>query len=85
MRPNRAARNTRSLGDPHSFHARFLLPAIPPRSPRLLGLIFLKYVSASFAVRQREIEAQLHDPKSDYFLDPEERLLRAGGERKKAE
>jgi type I restriction enzyme M protein len=36
----------------------------------VLGLIFLKYVSDSFAVRQREIEAQLRDPQSDYFLDP---------------
>ncbi|HWB58663.1 MAG TPA: type I restriction-modification system subunit M [Chthoniobacteraceae bacterium] len=36
----------------------------------VLGLIFLKYVSDSFAVRQAEIEAQLRDPKSDYFLDP---------------
>ena len=38
----------------------------------VLGLIFLKYVSDSFAVRQREIEAQLRDPKSEYFLDPED-------------
>jgi type I restriction enzyme M protein len=36
----------------------------------VLGLIFLKYVSDSFVIRQREIEAQLRDPKSDYFLDP---------------
>ncbi len=36
----------------------------------VLGLIFLKYVSDSFAIRQREIEAQLRDPKSDYFLSP---------------
>jgi type I restriction enzyme M protein len=38
----------------------------------VLGLIFLKYVSDSFAMRQREIEAQLRDAKSDYFLDPAE-------------
>ena len=38
----------------------------------VLGLIFLKYVSDSFAARQREIEAQLRDPQSDYFLDPAE-------------
>ena len=38
----------------------------------VLGLIFLKYVSDSFAMRQREIESQLRDPKSDYFLDPAE-------------
>ena len=36
----------------------------------VLGLIFLKYVSDSFAMRQRDIEAQLRDPESDYFLDP---------------
>lgn len=36
----------------------------------VLGLIFLKYVSDSFAIRQREIDAQLRDPTSDYFLDP---------------
>ncbi len=38
----------------------------------VLGLIFLKYVSDSFAVRQAEIEKQLRDPKSDYFLDPDD-------------
>jgi type I restriction enzyme M protein len=36
----------------------------------VLGLIFLKYVSDSFADRQKEIEAQLRALKSDYFLDP---------------
>src|SRR5262245_30300976 len=36
----------------------------------VLGLIFLKYVSDSFDVRRKEIEAQLRDKKSDYFLDP---------------
>lgn len=36
----------------------------------VLGLIFLKYVSDSFAARQREVEAQLRDPQSEYFLDP---------------
>jgi type I restriction enzyme M protein len=36
----------------------------------VLGLIFLKYVSDAFTVRQNEIEKQLRDPKSDYFLDP---------------
>lgn len=36
----------------------------------ILGLIFLKYVSDSFAIRQREIEAQLRDPASDYHLKP---------------
>jgi type I restriction enzyme M protein len=36
----------------------------------VLGLIFLKYISDSFTARQKEIEAQLHNPQSDYFLDP---------------
>jgi type I restriction enzyme M protein len=36
----------------------------------VLGLVFLKYVSDSFAARQREIETQLRDPKNDSFLNP---------------
>jgi type I restriction enzyme M protein len=36
----------------------------------VLGLIFLKYVSNSFAMRRKEIEAQLRDPQSEYFLNP---------------
>src|ERR1035437_2965157 len=36
----------------------------------VLGLIFLKYVSDSFAQRQMEIEAMLRDPKNDFFIDP---------------
>ena len=36
----------------------------------VLGLIFLKYVSDSFVVRQNEVSAQLRDAKSEYFLDP---------------
>ena len=36
----------------------------------VLGLIFLKYISDSFIARQGEIEGQLCDPQSDYFLDP---------------
>lgn len=36
----------------------------------VLGLIFLKYVSDSFAVRQKEIEKQLRDPKSEAYLEP---------------
>ncbi|MCR9115791.1 MAG: type I restriction-modification system subunit M [bacterium] len=38
----------------------------------VLGLIFLKYVSDSFELRQNEVAAQLRDPEHDYFLDPEE-------------
>ena len=36
----------------------------------VLGLIFLKYVSDSFAQRQAQVEAMLKDPDSDYFIDP---------------
>lgn len=36
----------------------------------VLGLIFLKYVSDSFEMRQQEVLAQLKDPKSDFYLDP---------------
>ncbi len=38
----------------------------------VLGLIFLKYVSDSFVLRQFEIEAMLKDPKNDFFLDPKD-------------
>ncbi|MEO8588546.1 MAG: type I restriction-modification system subunit M [Flavobacteriales bacterium] len=38
----------------------------------VLGLIFLKYVSDSFEMRQQEVLAQLKDKKSDYFLDPKD-------------
>lgn len=36
----------------------------------VLGLIFLKYVSDAFNARQSEIEKQLRDRKSEYYLDP---------------
>jgi type I restriction enzyme M protein len=36
----------------------------------VLGLIFLKYFSDSFAQRQAEIEAMLKDPENDFFVDP---------------
>ena len=38
----------------------------------VLGLIFLKYVSDAFTVRQNEIEKQLRDSKNDYFLNPDD-------------
>jgi len=38
----------------------------------VLGLIFLKYVSDAFELRQQTIEAQLRDPNHDYYLDAEE-------------
>jgi type I restriction enzyme M protein len=38
----------------------------------VLGLIFLKYVSDSFAIRQKEIETALRTPANDYYLDPDD-------------
>lgn len=38
----------------------------------VLGLIFLKYVSAAFADRQAEIEQLIHDLKNDIHLSPED-------------
>jgi type I restriction enzyme M protein len=38
----------------------------------VLGLIFLKYVSDSFVLRQLEIEAMLKDPQNEFFLDPKD-------------
>ncbi|TWU02868.1 class I SAM-dependent DNA methyltransferase [Stieleria varia] len=35
----------------------------------VLGLIFLKYVSDAFELRQRALEVQLRDPNHDYFVD----------------
>lgn len=36
----------------------------------VLGLIFLKYVSDAFRMRQDEVTTLLQDPNSDYYLDP---------------
>ena len=36
----------------------------------VLGLIFLKYVSDAFDIRQQEVEARLRDENDDYYLDP---------------
>ncbi len=36
----------------------------------VLGLIFLKYISDSFAQRQAEIAAMIQDPENDFFMDP---------------
>ncbi|MCP3956479.1 MAG: type I restriction-modification system subunit M [bacterium] len=38
----------------------------------VLGLIFLKYVSDSFRMRQDELTAALRSPDDDYYLDPED-------------
>lgn len=35
----------------------------------VLGLIFLKYVSDLFELRQNEVESQLRDESHDYYLD----------------
>ncbi|WP_375748391.1 type I restriction-modification system subunit M [Vibrio sp. HN007] len=37
----------------------------------VLGLIFVKYVSDAFQIRQEEIKADLSNPDHEYFLDPE--------------
>jgi type I restriction enzyme M protein len=44
----------------------------------VLGLIFLKYVSDSFAQRQAEIEAMLRDPESDFYMAPADHGGEAG-------
>jgi type I restriction enzyme M protein len=36
----------------------------------VLGLIFVKYVSDAFSIRQDEIKADLANPEHEYFLDP---------------
>lgn len=36
----------------------------------VLGLIFVKYVSDAFTLRQEEIKAQLADPENEYYLEP---------------
>ncbi|MAI61858.1 MAG: restriction endonuclease subunit M [Micavibrio sp. TMED27] len=36
----------------------------------VLGLVFLKYVSDSFKIRQDELTEQFKDPDHDYYLDP---------------
>lgn len=38
----------------------------------VLGLIFLKYVSDAFDERQKELSAQFHDPRHDYYMAPED-------------
>ena len=37
----------------------------------VLGLIFVKYVSDAFSLRQAEIRADLMNPEHEYYLDPE--------------
>src|SRR5437764_13815105 len=37
----------------------------------VLGLLFVKYISDSFARRRAVLEAQTRDPSSDYFTDDE--------------
>ncbi len=38
----------------------------------VLGLVFLKYVSDSFYIRQKELKSQFQDSDHDYYLDPED-------------
>ncbi len=38
----------------------------------VLGLVFIKYVSDSFKIRQDELTAQFKDPEHDYYLDPDD-------------
>lgn len=38
----------------------------------VLGLVFLKYISDSFRLRQVELKRQFQNPEHDYFLDPED-------------
>jgi len=37
----------------------------------VLGLIFVKYVSDAFSIRQAEIKAELANPEHEYYLDPD--------------
>nr|WP_306174708.1 type I restriction-modification system subunit M [Alteromonas stellipolaris] len=36
----------------------------------VLGLVFLKYVSDAFAIRQQELKAAFSNPDDEYFIDP---------------
>ena len=36
----------------------------------VLGLIFVKYVSDAFKLRQDEIKADIANPELEYYLDP---------------
>lgn len=38
----------------------------------VLGLIFVKYVSDAFSLRQDEIKADLLNPEHEYYLDPQD-------------
>jgi type I restriction enzyme M protein len=38
----------------------------------VLGLIFVKYVSDAFSLRQQEIKAELTNPEHEYYLDPQD-------------
>ncbi|MFM5133149.1 class I SAM-dependent DNA methyltransferase [Aeromonas rivipollensis] len=38
----------------------------------VLGLIFVKYVSDAFTLRQQEIKAELANPEHEYYLDPQD-------------
>ncbi|WP_447775562.1 class I SAM-dependent DNA methyltransferase [Pseudomonas chlororaphis] len=42
----------------------------------VLGLIFLKYVSDTFAERRAELKAQFRDPNHEYYLGDDEELIK---------
>ena len=43
----------------------------------VLGLIFVKYISDTFAARRAEVAARLADPKDEYFFEGAALLLDA--------
>ena len=51
----------------------------------VLGLVFIKYVSDAFKIRQDELIQQFQNPENEYFLDPEDFDGGAEGEEYQAE
>ena len=39
----------------------------------VLGLLFLKYINDAFSERQEQLRSEVADPKSDYYVDEDER------------
>ncbi len=54
--------------------ANKLLPSLDAANYKhvMLGIIFIKYVSDAFDIRQKQLATQLKDPDQDYYLDPED-------------
>src|SRR5438477_568719 len=73
---NASAKNSANIG----FEAKLWLAADKLRSNMdaaeykhiVLGLIFLKYVSDSFAEHRANLEKRFADPNDDYFIENEE-------------